>query len=90
MAPTDDINISVLNTLHDCVLHILGGVQLTEIHKPRHAESIGQLENTDWVPFLDGSMVRVEILQQRQEAMEVRLFDGDLSKNKSREEEYLQ
>ena len=75
---TDDINVSMLDALHHCLLHILGCVQLTQTQKTGQAKPICQLQDADWVTLLNRGMIGVDVFKQCKKAVDVCVGDRDL------------
>ena len=57
---------------------MFGDVQLAERHQPWDHVLVGELQNPDGVPLLDGGVVRVEVLQESQEVLQGRVGNLDL------------
>ena len=76
----DHINIFIGNTVRfEGILDTFRDTILSKSHESGLAELISEHKDTEWVSLLDGSVIRIQILQERLEGVMARVWDTNLN-----------
>ena len=78
MQKTNDVDLGPFYPLGDAAVDLLGDVELAQRDETLLAVLVGKHYDADGVRLLDGRVVGVDVLKERQERLQLRVRNADL------------